>query len=140
MCFVFLAISFGLIIINIFKTVGYNKLKKEEKKDYIKFIEDDKLPQFNVKLFSALNEQKASYITSLVSISFSLFSLINYTVTNKGLNCVLFLFSLIVAIPCLVCFVAPSYFLSHIPNRRGLTTSNENIEQHKFDRDLVKSK
>lgn len=80
MCFIFLVISFGLIINNIIKTVSPSKLKID--KDLVKFLEDGELPLFNKNLYLETEKQKVSYIISLVSISFSLFSLINYYLNN----------------------------------------------------------
>lgn len=104
LCFVFLLTAFGTIITNMFKTVSYNKLVN--KGDSIQFREDYNLPQYNVKLFSAIKVQEYSYILASSSIAFSLFSLMNYFLKSEGL------LWFIVAIMILSCmaFVALSFF------------------------------
>lgn len=120
LCFSFLLVAFSTTIISLFRTVSYNKLEQEEKKDHIRFREDDNLPQFNVKLFSALRKQTVFYINSFVSIAFSLFSLIGYC-----LNYVHFyLFSLIIMILTLALSLFPSFCLKVVDSSAKYRTRN----------------
>ena len=104
LCLVFLMIAFGTIITNMLKTVGYNKLIN--KGDSVQFREDYNLPQYNVKLFSAIKVQEYSYILAYSSIAFSFFSLINYFLKSD----VFFLYIVVIMILSCVVFVALSFF------------------------------
>ena len=104
LCVVFLLIAFAIIIINMFKTISYNKLIRKE--NSIQFRENNDLSQYNMKLFSAIKAQEYSYILASSSIAFSLFSLMNYFLKSDEF----FGFIVIIMILSCVVFVALSFF------------------------------
>ncbi|WP_440954778.1 hypothetical protein ACSAZK_14470 [Methanosarcina sp. Mfa9] len=105
LCFFFIVLTFVAIVLNMVHAFSYNKVIK--KAGSVQFIENNELPQYNMKLFSAIKVQGISYAFASGSIMFSFFSLCNYFLNESGF----FWFLLVLLIIDCVFFIMLSFLI-----------------------------